>query len=36
MQDQLVEYAQTALWLTLRLSLLPIVVATVIGLVVSL
>ncbi|MBQ9694487.1 MAG: type III secretion system export apparatus subunit SctS [Kiritimatiellae bacterium] len=36
MQDQLVEYAQTALWLTLRLSLVPIVVATVVGLVVSL
>ena len=36
MQDQLVGYAQAALWLTLKLSLLPIVVATVIGLVVSL
>jgi type III secretion protein S len=36
MQDQLVGYAQAALWLTLKLSLLPIVVAMVIGLVVSL
>ena len=36
MHDQLVGYAQAALWLTLKLSLLPIVVATVIGLVVSL
>ena len=35
-QAQLLDYAQTCLILVLRLSLLPIVVATVIGLLVSL
>lgn len=36
MQAQILEYAQAALWVTLRLSMVPIVVATVIGLMVSL
>lgn len=35
-QSQLLEYAQTCLILILRISLLPIVVATVIGILVSL
>ena len=35
-QVQILEYAQTALILVLKLSLIPIIVATVIGLVVSL
>ena len=36
MQAQMLDYAQAALWVTLRLSLVPIVVATVAGLAVSL
>lgn len=36
MQSQILEYAQTALLLTLRLSLVPIAVATLVGLLVSL
>ena len=35
-QAQLLNYAQTCLMLVLRLSLIPIIVATVIGLLVSL
>ena len=35
-QAQLLDYAQTCLILVLRLSLIPIIVATVIGLIVSL
>ena len=35
-QSQLLDYAQTCLVLVLRLSLIPIVVATVIGIIVSL
>ena len=35
-QAQLLDYAQTCLLLVLRLSLLPIIVATVIGILVSL
>ena len=35
-QAQLLDYAQTCLLLVLRLSLIPIIVATVIGLIVSL
>ena len=35
-QSQLLEYAQTCLILILRISLLPIIVATVIGILVSL
>ena len=35
-QAQLLDYAQTCLLLVLRLSLIPIVVATVIGILVSL
>ena len=35
-QAQLLDYAQTCLLLVLRLSLIPIVVATVIGIIVSL
>jgi len=35
-QAQLLDYAQTCLLLILRLSLIPIVVATVIGIIVSL
>ena len=35
-QAQLLDYAQTCLLMVLRLSLIPIVVATVIGLIVSL
>ena len=35
-QAQLLDYAQTCLLLILRLSLIPIVVATVIGVIVSL
>ena len=35
-QAQLLDYAQTCLLLVLKLSLIPIVVATVIGLIVSL
>ena len=35
-ESQLVDYAQTCLLMVLRLSLIPIVVATVIGILVSL
>ena len=35
-QAQLLDYAQTCLLLVLRLSLIPIIVATVIGVIVSL
>ena len=35
-QAQLLDYAQTCLLIVLRLSLIPIVVATVIGIIVSL
>ncbi len=35
-ESQLVDYAQTCLLMVLRLSLIPIIVATVIGLIVSL